>query len=151
MPHPIYRTWKRFGGARTRSWIGIPVIAYDQVIAMFSISKFEPHFYTLDHVKRLGALANQAALALQNAKLFATLQKRLLEVNTLYRISQDITGTLDMDRMLRQVVLLLKEQFGYYHVQVFLADPETGDLVRSQGSDALDGVRPVGARTLPPG
>ena len=83
----------------------------------------------------MGALANQAALASQNAKLFAALQKRLLEVNTLYRISQDISGTLDLDRMLRQVVLLLKEQFGCYHVQVFLADPETGDLLRSQGSD----------------
>ncbi len=134
------------GGARTRSWIGIPVTAYDQVIAMFSISKFEPHFYTLDHMKRLEALANQAALALQNAKLFAALQKRLLEVNTLYRISQDITGTLDLDRMLRQVVLLLKEQFGYYHVQVFLTDPETGDLVRSEGSDGPEAGHQFGVQ-----
>jgi signal transduction histidine kinase len=133
-----------FGGVRMRSWLGIPVIAYDQVIALFSISKFEPQYYTLEHLKRLEALANQAALALQNAKLFATLQKRLLEVNTLFRISQDISGTLDLDRMLRQVVLLLKEQFGYYHVQIFLTDPETGDLLRSQGSDDPETSHPLG-------
>jgi signal transduction histidine kinase len=132
------------GKVKTRSWIGVPVIAYDQVIAIFSISKFEPQFYNLDHMKRLEALANQAALALQNAKLFATLQKSLQEVNILYRISQDIFGSLDLDLMLRQVVLLLKEQFGYYHVQVFLVDPETDDLVRSQGSDLSEGTHQVG-------
>jgi signal transduction histidine kinase len=132
------------GGARTRSWLGIPVIAYDQVIAMFSISKFEAQYYSLEHMKRLEALANQAALALQNAKLFATLQKRLLEVNTLYRISQDITGSLELDLMLRQVVQLLKEQFGFYHVQIFLSDPETGDLLRSQGSDDPETSHPLG-------
>jgi signal transduction histidine kinase len=123
------------GGVKTRSWIGVPVIAYDRVVAIFSISKFEPQFYQYSHLRRLEALANQAALALQNAKLFATLQKRLVEVNVLYRISQDISGSLELDVTLHQVVQLLKEQFGFYHVQVFLLDQETGDMVRSQGSD----------------
>lgn len=131
------------GENKTRSWLGVPIIAYDQVIAIFSISKFEPHFYNQDHLTRLEALSNQAALALQNAKLFAALQKRLMEVNILYGISQDISGSLDLDLMLRQVVLLLKEQFGYYHVQVFLVDPETGDLVCAQGSDLAEANHPI--------
>jgi signal transduction histidine kinase len=139
------------GGVKPRSWIGIPVIAYDQVIAIFSISKFEPDYYTHEHTRRLVALANQAALALQNAKLFATLQKRLLEVNTLYRISQDITGTLDLDQMLGQVVRLLKEQFGYYDVQVFLVDPETGDLIRFQNGEVDEIDHKSGARRFRPG
>jgi signal transduction histidine kinase len=139
------------GGVKTRSWIGVPIIAYDQVIAMFSISNFESQFYTVDDMKRLEALANQAALAIQNARLFAVLQKRLLEVNTLYKISQDITGTLDLDLMLRQVVRLLKEQFGFYHVQVFLNDPETRELVCSQGSDISDANHQLVRRNYRPG
>ncbi len=139
------------GGVKSRSWIGIPVIAYDQVIAIFSISKFEPNYYTYEHTKRLVALANQAALALQNAKLFATLQKRLLEVNSLYRISQDITGTLDLDLMLGQVVLLLKELFGYYEVQVFLVDSETGDLIRFQDGEVDEIDHKFGERRYRPG
>jgi len=62
---------------RTRSWIGVPIIAQGRTLALFALDKFEPNFYRAEHAHRLTALAGQAALALQNADLFRDLEKAL--------------------------------------------------------------------------
>jgi PAS domain S-box-containing protein len=123
--------------ADIQSWAAAPVIAQDEVIALFSLSKCEEGFFGEDHGARLEAFANQAALALQNARLFATIQKRLKEVNILYQINQELAGSLEIDEMVRHVAELLQEFFGFYYVQVYLVDIQTGDLFLAQGSGEI--------------
>lgn len=51
----------------------------------------------------LAALADQAAVAIENARLFAETRQRLQEMNAVYDVSQSITRTLDMERVLQQI------------------------------------------------
>ncbi|MBK8986790.1 MAG: GAF domain-containing protein [Chloroflexi bacterium] len=53
------------------SWASAPVLIGGEVAAFLSINKLEPDFYNDEHGQRLAAFAAQAALALQNARLFA--------------------------------------------------------------------------------
>jgi len=54
----------------------------------------------------LGSLGHHTAVALNHAMLYNQLEKRLRDVNTLLKISQEITSTLDLDRILKTMVTM---------------------------------------------
>jgi len=68
----------RAATARIGSWVGAPIVVQGQgVIAFFSLEKIEPGYYTAEHGHRLAAFAGQASLAIQNARLYANLERSL--------------------------------------------------------------------------
>jgi signal transduction histidine kinase len=54
-----------------RNWFGVPLIAGEQLIGLFCLDKAEPAFFTPEHVDLAELLSTPAAIALQNARLFA--------------------------------------------------------------------------------
>ncbi len=66
------------------SWAGVPILINGEVIACFSLVKFEPGYYHAEHAGLLTVFGGQAALALQNARLFSEIQ--------MLAITDDLTG-----------------------------------------------------------
>ncbi len=66
------------------SWVGAPVIVKGKVVACFSLAKLETGFYQHMHAEELIVFAGQAALALENARLFSEIQR--------LAIIDDLTG-----------------------------------------------------------
>lgn len=58
-------------GEHIRSWMGVPLIVEGHTIGLFSIDKSIPNFFTPKHAQLASALAKHAALAIDNALLFA--------------------------------------------------------------------------------
>ena len=57
--------------ADAHSWMGVPLIAGGMVIGLYTLEKHEPGFFTEEHRQVAESLAAQAAVAMQNAGLFA--------------------------------------------------------------------------------
>jgi len=57
-----------------RAWMGVPLTLKDQVIGMLTLSKSEPGYFTPRHATLTLAVANQAAVALENARLYVQAQ-----------------------------------------------------------------------------
>ncbi len=51
-------------------WMGIPIIWHEQVIGMLTIDSITPNAYQVQHASIAQAYADQAAIAIQNSKLF---------------------------------------------------------------------------------
>ncbi|GIV63430.1 MAG: hypothetical protein KatS3mg045_0769 [Bellilinea sp.] len=67
--------YKRWGdSAHVRSWMGVPLIKRDNVIGFLTIDHNQPNLYTQRHAKLALAFANQAAAAIENARLFESVQ-----------------------------------------------------------------------------
>jgi GAF domain-containing protein len=97
--------WIPVGATRfLRSWAGAPITALGQTIALFSIEKIEPSFYQPKHVERLAAFAGQAALALQNARLFDTERRRVTMLTALHDISLDLSAQLSRPTLLNTIL-----------------------------------------------
>ncbi len=64
----------------TRSEIGIPLVAGDKLLGALDVQSKEPNAFTAADVSVLQALADQLAIAVNNARLFAS-QQRLAEEN----------------------------------------------------------------------
>lgn len=125
-----------------RSLLVAPVRSGGQQIGTISVQSGQPNAFSASDMKLLKSLGIQAAIALENTRLFETTQQRLKEVNALYRTSQGLASSLNTDELIEDVVNLLHQNFGYYHAQIYLMDPESGELVLKSGSGE------IGARLL---
>jgi signal transduction histidine kinase len=78
-------------GDPTRAWIGVPLVARGEVIGALTLDKKEPDFYDEEDGRTVLAFANQAAVAIENARLYdrAREQDILAERNRLARELHD--------------------------------------------------------------
>jgi signal transduction histidine kinase len=58
----------------TESWLGVPMIARNHVVGAIVVQSFERSRFTRDDVVLMTAIANQAAIALANARLYQDLE-----------------------------------------------------------------------------
>lgn len=56
------------------SWLAVPLALKDRVIGLLGLSHREPDYYTPRHARLAMAIANQAAVAIENAQLYAQAQ-----------------------------------------------------------------------------
>ncbi len=85
-----------------------------------------------DFISSLEKRVQERTFELQAA--FKSLERRALQLETSARVSRVATSILNMDDLLRRVVDLIRDVFGYYHVIVWLVDPETQQLTARAGS-----------------
>jgi signal transduction histidine kinase len=58
----------------TESWLGVPMIARDRVIGVISVESYKKNAFSQDDILLLTAIANQAAVAIENAQLYKDLE-----------------------------------------------------------------------------
>lgn len=90
------------------SWLGLPLMVKGEMIGVVTLEKWEAHFYTYEKVQIGMTFAGQAAIALENARLFeeslhraAELDERSKRLSLLNRLSAALAATLDADEILR--------------------------------------------------
>ncbi len=60
----------KYNDPRFHSWMGVPLVTYDEVIGVISVQSEERRAYSEDHQRVLTAIADQAAIALENSRLY---------------------------------------------------------------------------------
>lgn len=58
-----------------RSYAGAPIIAKGQLVGFINLIAASPNFYQQEHAIRLQAFADQAAIAMENARLYAEVER----------------------------------------------------------------------------
>jgi signal transduction histidine kinase len=58
----------------TESWLGVPMIARDRLIGVISVESYRKNAFNNDDIVLMTAIANQAAVALENAHLYKDLE-----------------------------------------------------------------------------
>lgn len=109
-----------------RSLMVTPIISSDRTLGTISVQSKTPNAFSKDESNLLQALGVNAAIAIENARLLESTQQALRETNSLYHISRGLVA-LNVDELLHEAVQLLWKNFNYYHVQVFVINPQTGN------------------------
>lgn len=79
-PRHAYQEHARMEGLR--SLLSVPLSLKDRVIGVLNLYTDEPHHFTPHEVNLFTSLASQAAIAIENARLFASLEEIYIEVIT---------------------------------------------------------------------
>lgn len=105
-----------------RSVVLMPLRMGRRGLGAIWIGSREPFEYTAQHERIFQSFAEQTSLSLETSRLMAQTERRARQLETSAEISQRASQLLDLDVLLPQVVDLIKSQFGYDHVQVFMMD-----------------------------
>ncbi len=62
-----------------RSWLGVPLLFGERLIGMLTLDKHQAGFFTSEHARLAAAFAAQAAIALENARLYEEARRELAE------------------------------------------------------------------------
>jgi PAS domain S-box-containing protein/putative nucleotidyltransferase with HDIG domain len=83
-----------------RSILAVPLRLADKVVGMLSVQSYQPHAYTDDDQALLEMLAAHAAVAIENARLYAVTLQRLKELEAVNHISTALRSAQTVDEML---------------------------------------------------
>jgi len=147
---PVYspdvsRDTRYFCSAKsTRSELAIPLMLRDEVVGVLDCQSERPHHFDNETIDLLTLFSNQAALALQNARLYSLERQRARQLQAINAIAQQTTAVLDLEELLRRVCELIQDAFRVSHVSLLLKDES--DLVLRAHHGTLTPRIPQGGR-----
>jgi signal transduction histidine kinase len=110
-----------------RAWLGVPLLVKERVIGMISLDRHKLIEFTQDDIDLAMTLANQSALAIENAHLHRTTLERAQRLELIAQASHRTTMILDLEELLSQAVHLISQNFDYYLTAIGII--EDGKLV----------------------
>ena len=116
-------------GASARSWLGVPMIAEGRVIGAMAVQSYEQEeAFDEGHLRLLTTIANQAAIAFQNASLFQERERRINELAVLNEMSQALSSTLELDQLLQVVYQQVSRLMDTTNFYIALYDEERDEI-----------------------
>lgn len=99
--------------AGIHGWLGVPMLVGDRLIGMIALDKREPDFFTNKYAQLAQAFASQAAIAIENARLFTQLSETKEQLDSLIENSFDPMIVIDQDRKIKVFNRRAEELFGW--------------------------------------
>lgn len=97
--------WQRLpGSGYIKCWLGVPLVGRDQVIGLLNLDKETAGFYTQTDATLASTFASQAAIAIENARLYSAERQRVDQLNALRAIVADISAELELPRLLQSIL-----------------------------------------------
>jgi len=116
-------------GRASRSWLGVPMLLAEHVVGVIAVQNYEQGgAYDEGHMRILAAIARQAAVAIENARLFAEHERRIVELASLEEVGRAISSTLDLDQVLERIHEQISRLMDTTNFYMALYDPETDQV-----------------------
>jgi PAS domain S-box-containing protein len=106
-----------------------PLFSRDGVIGAMAIWRgVEEQVFSQDDLNFLDGLSRQAAIAIQNARLFEEAQRRAVETTALNEIGREISATLELNTVLERISTSARDLLSADTSAVFLIEPDKETL-----------------------
>jgi signal transduction histidine kinase/CheY-like chemotaxis protein/HAMP domain-containing protein/HPt (histidine-containing phosphotransfer) domain-containing protein len=123
-------------GVPSASFLGVPMLRGERVLGAIIIQHYETrHVYDESHQALLESIGNQAAMAIENARLFEAEQRRAEQFQVISEVGRRMTSLLAADELLWEITRLIRETLGYYLVGLALI--EADELVFKAGAGGI--------------
>jgi GAF domain-containing protein len=133
---------------KARSAIGVPLRLPDQLIGVLIITAPRPEYFDQSDLAILTILADQAAFAITNARLFKAEQQRRRLADTLTSITRTINSTLNLDQVLHLILEKLALVIDYDSSSILLFD-EGGETLSVRAARHFDDMEDAMSVKLP--
>ena len=124
-----------------RSMLSVPLRGAGGVIGVISAFSTVPGFFASRHQGMLEAFADQAGIAIQNARLFAESQRRARETQALLEAGRAVNQSLDVEETIRVILHQAREVLGVASCGLFTLDARSGDLTPVASLDLDEATR----------
>jgi len=111
-----------------RAMLAVPLRAGAAVIGVISAYSREPGYFSSREETLLEGFAEQAGIAIQNARLFEESQRRARETEALLAAGRAVSQSLELGETIRVILHQAREVLGVQSGSIFTLDEATGEL-----------------------
>jgi PAS domain S-box-containing protein len=133
-------------GVPVRCWLGVPLTVRGAAIGVISVQSYQPDIFDISTQRLLVQVANQLAIAFDNARLLsgaqdyaANLEKSVNErteqlarehrrTQTLLGIISELSTSIDLDLVLNRTLRVINDTLGSEHSLIMLINPDESTL-----------------------
>jgi GAF domain-containing protein/CheY-like chemotaxis protein/anti-sigma regulatory factor (Ser/Thr protein kinase) len=140
---------------RVRSLLCVPVLSGDALLGVFALQRTEVRPFADDQIELVTTFADQAAIAIENARLLSELQARTAELTrsvgelrALSEVGQALSSTLDLETVLSTIVSRASQLAGTDSCTIFEYDEQAEALVFRATHNLSDEVAAVMQRAV---
>jgi len=110
-------------GVLAKSYLGVPILVGQRAIGVISVQNTqEENRFDERDVDLLSTIAANVGAAIQNAQLYQETQRRASEMAALAEVGHDISATLDLDTVLKQIASHARDLLEAEDSAVYLPD-----------------------------
>lgn len=102
--------------------LGTPILYEGHLLGVIYIQSASPNPIFTEDMITMQTLASHLAIAIQKARLYADARENLTAMTTLQSVTETVTSSLELNNVLKTVVQLLKETYGYTYVSIYLLE-----------------------------
>jgi diguanylate cyclase (GGDEF)-like protein len=110
--------------ARIQSEIALPLVVRDEIIGVLDIESDKPDYFSDEMIGLLTLFAGQAAVALENARLYSTERRRMRQIELINLIARSATAASDVEQLLGTLADLINDTFDGVDVCILLREPD---------------------------
>jgi signal transduction histidine kinase/HPt (histidine-containing phosphotransfer) domain-containing protein len=129
-----YASWAHVNG--TIASMVVPILIGDEVTGLLIVTNACPRPFSDADEGILLRLADHAAVAIQNAQLYASQEVRTRRLYTLTRLNQLISSSLDMDAVLHEIAKAAAKLMDVPFVRIWSTNEATQTLTLRASSEA---------------
>jgi PAS domain S-box-containing protein len=118
----------RMERAPFRAVLALPLLLRERILGVLVAGDRVGRVFSDDEVQLALAFADQAVIAIENARLHRETRERLVHSETLLTVSQQVSGTLDVPEMMRRVAKEAAKAVGAEMAGAFLANEDRTHL-----------------------
>jgi diguanylate cyclase (GGDEF)-like protein/putative nucleotidyltransferase with HDIG domain len=100
----------------------VPLLVYNRAIGVMAVLSKQERAFDEGHLELMRVLASEAAVALENARLFKGEQTKSRHLTLLNNISRNAIATLNPDEMLSRIATELEQGLTYDHIGIGMLD-----------------------------
>ncbi len=112
-----------------KSAICVPLIARERLVGVLTLVHPKPNNFTNEHLELMQAIADQASIAVLNARLYTESQRTARVMTALAEGSAAINASLELPDVWRRILNYTMQALQVETVALALIDPATQDLI----------------------
>ena len=116
-------------GLKTRSLLAVPLIARDKIIGVVEAINWGEKLFDENDLNLLNTLAGSAAAAIENARLYEEITRRLSETWLLQQVILAAASSLDFDHIVQQVLETIHQTLQPHGLSLSFPDPESEHMI----------------------
>ncbi len=113
-----------------RSFALIPLVTKDRAVGALLYATRIPFAYGQQDLEFLIPIADQVAVAVDNARLLELELRRSKQLEILHNIGRQLTSALVVERLLERALCLLKDHLHFSHIDIFYFDEKRARMLR---------------------
>lgn len=125
---PRFKLFQHLPEDRYQAFLSVPVTSKGGVIGVLNVQHKKVHHQSESEIALMSTIGHQVGSAIENARLYDTMKKRAMQIDTLSRVSRTISSGQYIEEILNLLVTMTAGMMNSKICSIMILDKDRGEL-----------------------